>query len=125
MLAATILILMWKIKFFFIIFFALTIASCKNDKPKRDSPTLKSEIAVEGKFVRLDKINDRDYNIFLKLDNDSIVALKTMMPLDQYEISLLKREGNNIRLKYSEYYNKETNQIDKFVKLMTPIYEQK
>lgn len=114
-----------NIKYFFYPFFVLVLTSCDNSESITSKSKTKNEIAVEGKFVRLDKIDDRNFNLFLRLSNDSVVLYKTMMPLNQYEISLLKKDRNNIKLIYTEYYNTVTKQVDKIVQKITPIYEGK
>jgi hypothetical protein len=80
-------------------------------------------IAFEGKFVRLERINSRDYYLYLKSDKDSIVEFVTMMPIGDDEIRLLKKSGNNIQLRYTNYYNPVKKVTEKMVQMMVPVYE--
>ena len=76
----------------------------------------------EGKFLKIEKINSKEYYLYLKNENDTVKFL-TIIPLDKAEIQLLKRTGNNITLTYFEYYNPVRKITDKIVKSMTPNYD--
>ena len=77
---------------------------------------------IEGKFVRLEKINARDYKLYVQTGKSGIVSFYTIMPLDSLEISHLKKNGVNIRLTYTEFKNPVTKRTDSIVKFMEPVY---
>jgi hypothetical protein len=80
-------------------------------------------LAFEGKFVKLEKITERDYLLLAKDNYDSVITFLTMMPLSEAEIRLLRKDGNNIKLNYSNFYNPTKKVTEKIVKSMEPIYE--
>jgi hypothetical protein len=80
-------------------------------------------IEFEGKFVDIHKINSREYYLSLQNEKDSIEIFLTMMPLNENEIQLLKKKGNNIRLNYINFYDSDRQKTEKVVKYMKPIYE--
>ena len=63
---------------------------------------------VEGRFLNIQKLTDKTYTLSIQLNQDSIAIFETYMPLDQNEISLLKKDGNNIILTYNVYQDPET-----------------
>ena len=75
----------------------------------------------EGKFLKIEKINSKEYYLYLRNENDTVKFL-TIMPLDKAEIQLLKKTGNKISLTYFEYYNPVRKITDRIVKSMTPNY---
>jgi hypothetical protein len=77
----------------------------------------------EGRFYRIEKLNDRDYRLYLKNEQDSIVSFLTVMPLDSNEISMLKTSGNNMVIQYSNFYDSARKVNDRIVRSMTPVYE--
>lgn len=79
-------------------------------------------IQVQGKLIKIEKINERNYDLYLKLASDSIAIFKTLLILSKDEIKLLKKDGDNIKLTYIEYNNPVTNSTDKIVKYLEPIY---
>ena len=79
-------------------------------------------IRVEGKFVDIKKINDREYDLYLKV-SDTIAIFRTLMPLDESEINALKKDGNNIKLTYETITNRVLHSEEKRVKFMEPLYE--
>ena len=79
-------------------------------------------IQVEGRFIKIEKAEGRWYNLFIKLDNGRIEVFKTMMPIGENEIGLLKKNTNNIKLTYKEFLNPVTNRVEKMVKYMQPVY---
>ena len=80
---------------------------------------------VEGKFLNIQKLTDKTYSLSIGLTQDSTAVFETYMPLDENEIMLLKKEGNNIILTYYVYQNPMTNKSVKMVEYMQPIYEVK
>jgi hypothetical protein len=46
-----------------------------------------------------------------------------MMPIGDDEIRLLKKSGNNIQLRYTNYYNPVKKVTEKMVQMMVPVYE--
>jgi hypothetical protein len=78
---------------------------------------------VEGRFLNIQKLTDRTYKLSIQLNQDSIAVFETLMPLDQNEIRLLKKVGNNIVLTYKLYQNQVTKKTTKMVQYMQPIYE--
>jgi hypothetical protein len=78
---------------------------------------------IEGKFLSIKKLTDKTYSLSIQLSPDSITIFETLMPLDQNEISLLKKEGNNIILTYKLYENPVTKKQVKMVQYMQPVYE--
>jgi len=77
----------------------------------------------EGRFVKLKKINSRDYTLFLLDSVNNIDSFRTTMPLDTNEIALLMKEGNNIILHYYNFYNPVTKTTEKVVRSMSPVYD--
>jgi len=77
----------------------------------------------EGRFVKLNKLNSRDYMLFLLDSGDNLDSFRTVMPLDTNEITLLTKKGNNIILHYYNFYNPVTKTTEKVVRSMKPIYE--
>ncbi|MBL0356656.1 MAG: hypothetical protein IPP72_07040 [Chitinophagaceae bacterium] len=45
----------------------------------------------EGKFIRIEKINDRLYNLYLEVGRDSIVLFKTIMRLTMMKSGFLRK----------------------------------
>ena len=78
---------------------------------------------VEGRFLNIQKLTDRTYELSIQLNQDSVAVFETLMPLDQNEISLLKKVGNNIVLTYKVYQDSVTKKPIKMVQYMQPIYE--
>jgi len=96
----------------------LTFTACtgqnKNDSgkvPKPDEMQVKIENAkkgsklIKGRFYRIDRIDDRDFNLQIIAKNDSIISFVTMIMTGESEISRLKTAGDNIEIYYQEYYN--------------------
>jgi hypothetical protein len=81
------------------------------------------EIPVEGRLVKFEKLTETDYSLYLRMNADSIARFKTLLVLDENEISQLKKEGNNIRIKYNEVPNPLTRDTDKVVRYLEPLYE--
>jgi hypothetical protein len=114
-------------KIIVIVVILLVAMSCKTQN-KKTTPskdvvvTKKEEIEVEGRFLKIIKINEREYRLFLKLSDSTTVDFLTLMPLSENEIALLKPGQNNIRLIYSERFNKVRSRTEKVVKVMEPIY---
>ena len=109
--------------------------SC-NDVQKSDIPTSNQDSIVtgmsiaknsgekvEGKFLNIQKLTDKTYSLSIQLNYDSIAIFETYMPLDQKEISALKKQGNNIILTYKVYQNPVTKKPIKMVQYMQPVYE--
>ena len=78
---------------------------------------------VTGRFLNIQRLSDRVYKLSIQLSQDSIAVFETYMPLDQNEINLLKKEGNNIILTYIVYQNPVTKKSIKQVQYLQPIYE--
>jgi hypothetical protein len=118
---------------FFLGSFLLLHLSC-NIKDKRSSQnsdpisksieeSIQSAIPFEGKFIRIDKINEREYYLYLKDSNDSTFIFLTIMPFADSEIQLLKKDTTNIKLRYYDFYNGVRKKTEKVVKFMQPMYE--
>jgi hypothetical protein len=108
------------------VFFILTLTlfiSCRQKKTEVPLNVSPAEISISGKFVKIQPIDDRHYELYLRSDNDSINVFVTLMPLNQTEISSLKKEGKNILLTYQEHYNPVKKQTEKIVIKMWPQYE--
>jgi hypothetical protein len=116
------------------ILFSILLAACSdgstetsslsNENPKVDSITIGRDIKkVQGRFIQIEKISERSYVLTLQINNDSIAVFQTLMPLNEMEIGLLKKTGNNIVLTYTEYENPVTKKVVKSVTSMLPIYE--
>jgi hypothetical protein len=128
-----------QMKSFSIAFFiiaSLILASSCNDHLQSESPNSNKDSIVaglteakssggkvEGKFLSIKKLNDKTYSLSIQLSPDSIAIFETLMPLDQNEINLLKKEGNNILLTYKLYENPVTKKQVKMVQYMQPVYE--
>ena len=91
-----------------------------------DSKTKAEENTTQfgGKFVKLKKINSRDYTLFLLDSVNNLDSFRTVMPLDTNEIALLTKKGDNIILHYYNFYNPVTKITEKIVRSMTPVYEE-
>jgi hypothetical protein len=124
---------MYKVSIIFItICISLIFCSCKGDKTAHiqnveevlqgKAEAEKNTISFEGRFVKLQQLNQRDYLIYLKDNNDSIVSFLTMMSIDSTEIRLLRKTGNNISLHYINFYNPVKKENEKIVRSMTPLY---
>lgn len=108
------------------------LCSCKDDKNihiQSAEDVLQSKanaeintISFEGKFVKIQQVNHRDYLLLLKDENDSIISFLTMLPIDSTEIKMLRKSGNNIMLHYINFYNPVKKENEKIVKSMTPFY---
>lgn len=107
-------------------FLPLTICCTTQNKKSIQSNdiviTNKEEVEIEGQFVKIEKINEKEYRLFLKLPDSTVVDFLTLMPLSEHEIALLKPNQNNVRLSYSEYFNKVRNRTEKTVKRIEPVY---
>ncbi|MEO5943570.1 MAG: hypothetical protein ABIP30_07620 [Ferruginibacter sp.] len=123
------------IKLIYILIPSVIILSCKNSNKSitlNDTDSIinsfkkakESGVQIEGQFVRIETLNEKESNLYLKLNSDSIVAFRTIMPIDSNEISRLKKGQNNIKLTYTEFNNPITKKVDKVVQFMQPIYEQ-
>jgi hypothetical protein len=77
----------------------------------------------EGKFLKIEKLNQKEYYLYLKNERDSTVKFLTIMPLEKHEIKLLRKKGNNISLTYTEFYNPVRKVTDKIVKCLIPLYD--
>jgi hypothetical protein len=95
---------------------------CDSNK-KGIAKSKNNSISFEGKFIKIEKINHREYYLFLKGDTDTVTTFITLMPINTNEIQLLKKDGNNIKLCYSNFYNPVRKTNEKMVKKMEPIYE--
>ncbi|HMK19657.1 MAG TPA: hypothetical protein VK492_15755 [Chitinophagaceae bacterium] len=115
---------------------SVILTSSCNDKSQSDAPNSNqdsiidnmtkaknSDEKVEGKFLNIQKLTDKTYTMSIQLNQDSIAIFETYMPLDQNEISLLKKDGNNIILTYKVYQDPETKKPTKMVQYMQPVYE--
>ena len=76
----------------------------------------------EGKFLKIEKINSKEYYLYLKNESDTVKFL-TVLPLSKDEIQLLKKTENNISITYYEYYNPIRKRKEKIVKSMSPHYD--
>jgi hypothetical protein len=120
------------IRKYFIYFLLIHLFSCNNQNKRFESSqdisksinsATESSISFEGKFIKIEKITERDYYLYLKAEGDSIVTFLTMMPIDSNEIKLLTKNGKNIKLSYKNYYNSVKKRTEKIVKYMQPIYD--
>lgn len=110
---------------------SMMIIACNttNDKKATEDEAEESLLAsqsiipAEGRLVKFEKLTDTDYRLYLKMNADSIARFKTLLVLDEAEISQLKKEGNNIRIKYNEVPNPITRDTDKVVRYLEPLYE--
>ena len=109
--------------------FAALVTACNNNKDnnvesvqQKMQEASESGMQIEGKFVQIKKINDREYDLYLKV-SDTIAIFRTLMPLDEHEIALLKKDGNNIKLTYEVFTNRVPGTEEKRVKFMEPLYE--
>lgn len=102
-------------------------SACKSGekkKPVAKLVTTQSEVPAEGRLVRFEKLNDQNYNLYVHVTPDTTATLfKTVLILDENEISMLKKEGNNIRLRYNEIVVPETKDTFKVVRYLEPMYE--
>ena len=98
----------------------LFVISCSNHRSSKKNAD--EETYIEGKFIRIEKINDKNYHLFIRV-GDSVLRLATFMPLNEFEISQLKEEGNNIKITYKKSIYSPAGEADKYVTSMTPIYE--
>jgi hypothetical protein len=105
--------------------------SCNNDSNNSKDPSndltslgeIRQSIHFEGRFEKIEKLTQRDYNLFLKDINGNTYLFTTMMPLNETEIANLKKIGNNIKLVYDEFYNPIKKRNEKLVRSMVPQYE--
>ncbi len=81
----------------------------------------KNGIQMEGRFISMKKVSDHAWELYLEVNN-SVVIFQTNFLLNETEIGLLKKKGNNIQLTYKNYTNPKTGIVDKIVNSMTPIY---
>ena len=92
---------------------SLILTSSCNDISQSDVPNSKQDSIidnmtkaknsnenVEGKFLNIQKLTDKTYELSLQLNHDSVAVFETLMPLDQNEIGLLKKAGNKYYKKY-------------------------
>jgi hypothetical protein len=87
------------------------------------SKAIENTLSFSGRFVRIEPINSKEYYLFLKGDDDSIFQFRTLMPVSDDEIRLLKKKGNNINLNYINFYDSANGINERIVKAMIPIYE--
>ena len=121
------------IKYFLLISVTFISIACNDSNPTKVQTSQEisesiseskiNTIEFEGKFVEIRKINDREYYLSLRNEKDSIVTFLTLMPIAEHEIKLLKKNGNNIRLNYTKFYNSVRQKTEKIVKFMEPVYE--
>ena len=111
--------------------FAVLLTACNNNKPdnaesvqQKMQTDRESGIQIEGKFIEIKKINDREYDLYVKV-SDTIAVFRTLAPLDEHEIALLKKDGNNIKLSYEVFTNRTLGAEEKRVIYMEPLYESK
>lgn len=78
---------------------------------------------VEGRFLNIYRIDKKTYTLSIQTSKDGVDVFETSMLLDETEISLLKKQGNNILLTYRIYQNPKTKKTVKIVQYMQPIYE--
>jgi hypothetical protein len=98
--------------------------SDKNAKPPEEKVIAsQNEIPTEGRLVRFEKTSDKNYNLYLHMDSDTVALFKTVLVLDDNEISQLKKEGHNIRLRYNEVIVPQTHDTLKVVRYLEPVYE--
>jgi hypothetical protein len=116
--------------FFLLLISGIMNFACKNNS--NDKHALEYEqfsfftgepIVAEGKLVKFEKLSDTDYNLYLRLGTDSVARFKTLLVLDEVDISQLKKEGTNIRIKYQSVPNPVTKDTDKVVRYLEPLYE--
>lgn len=114
---------------YFMLLVCMMIIACNTTSEKNDAVTYEQfaffneEIPAEGRLVKFEKLTDTDYSLYLRMTADSIARFKTLLILDSTEISQLKKEGNNIRIKYNEIPNPLTRDTDKVVRYLEPLYE--
>ena len=101
-----------------------TVVNADSIKTSISNSTLQTK-TIQGRFLKIEKNNDRDYDLYLKLHNHSIMVFNTLIIISENEIPFLKKNGDNISLSYSEYNNPVTKRVDNMVKRMTPIYDLK
>ncbi|MGG9964676.1 hypothetical protein [Ferruginibacter sp. SUN106] len=120
----------------FITLLLMTFISCtdqnKNDSdqtPTSDEINVKIENAkkssrlIKGRFYRIDRIDDRDFNLQIIAKNDTIINFTTMIAPGESEISRLKTTGDNIEIYYQEYYNSVRKRKENIVTYAHYIYE--
>jgi len=86
------------------------------------SEATKNTKAFSGRFIKQEKINSRDYCLYLKNEQDSIVTFISPPFFGDAEIKLLKKSGNNVNLRYQDYYNPVKKTNEKIVRYMEPLY---
>lgn len=123
----------FTIKILSVLSFVL-LAACNNQReegPSTDSikdaipgevKTGENGTKVEGRFVSIKKLTDKVYALSLQVSKDSIAVFETWMPLDENEIRLLRKEGNNIKLTYTEYPGLSGRVSVRVVQSMEPVY---
>ena len=62
-----------------------------------------SGVQIEGQFMRIETLNEKESNLYLKLNSDSIVAFRTIMPLDSNDINRLVTRLKQTEVKISKY----------------------
>ncbi len=82
---------------------------------------IKDRIAVDGRFVKQEKEYKNSYNLYLKV-GDSIMLFKTVVILDETEINMLKKKGNNMHVVYQEYFNPVKKTKERIVRSLIPDY---
>lgn len=105
----------------------LALGSCKGDpgNPGKNKPpqSPSEKITFEGKFVKIEKINQKEYYLYLENDPGDTIRFLTLMPISQNEIELLKVDGHNIVLVYYHFYNSVRKLDERVVTAMTPVYK--
>jgi DNA polymerase III sliding clamp (beta) subunit (PCNA family) len=100
-----------------------------NKTPTSDEINVKIENAkkvsklIKGRFYRIDRIDDRDFNLQIIAKNDSVISFITMIVLSKSEIGRLKTAGDNIEIYYQEYYNPVRKRKENIVTYTHFIYE--
>ena len=122
------------IKIIYILMASVITSSCKNPNKSialSNSDSIingfkkakESGVQIEGQFMRIETLNEKESNLYLKLNSDSIVAFRTIMPLDSNDINRLKQGQNNFKLTYTEFNNPVTKNVDKIVQFIQPLYK--
>lgn len=118
----------WLTTPLFLLLIGMMIIAC-NTKAKEKAAEYEplaffsEEIPAEGRLVKFEKLSETGYRLYLRMNADSVARFKTLLVLDENEISQLKKEGNNIRIKYNEVPNPLTKDTDKVVRYLEPLYE--
>ena len=78
-------------------------------------------IQFSGRFVGIERLDQRYYKLLMKDSADKLVQFVTLMPIGPLEISMLRTSGNYIWLSYYRRYNPVTKDIESVVRSMKPL----